>query len=54
MRMESWCGVAIKFPLQHKSSLFYFLLAADTGGLRKGFNVLEIENNDMLQLYFHG
>lgn len=51
MRMMSWCGVAIKFPLQHKSSLFYLSPVADMGGLRKIFNLLDVENlenHDML------
>lgn len=51
MCMVSWCGVAIKFPLQHKSSLFYLSPVADMGGLRKIFNVLDVENleiHDML------
>ena len=51
--MVIWCGVAIKFLLQRKSSLFHLLLVADMGGFRKIFNVLEIGSNDMLRLYFH-
>lgn len=51
MCMVSWCGVAIKFFLQHKSSLFYLSPVADVGGLRKIFNVLDVKNleiHDML------
>ena len=51
MRMVSWCGVAIKFPLQHKSSLFYLSPVADVGGLRKIFNVLDVENLEIHDMF---
>ena len=46
----------IKFPIvAHCLSLpfFYCLQTADMEDFRKVFNALEIENKEMLRLYFH-
>ena len=55
LRRLSWFGAAIKFFCSTRltSSMFYCLPTEDMEGLRKVFNALEIENNDILQPYFH-
>ena len=43
----------MKFHLQHEACFFYCLPTTDMEWLRKLFNALEIENNDMVHCYFH-
>ena len=46
----------VKFPIEARClslPFFYCLQTADMEGFRKVFNALEIENKEMLRLYFH-
>ena len=54
----SWVGwVGEKYQwssfLQHEACFFYCLPTTDMEWLRKSFNALEIENNDMVHCYFY-
>ena len=50
VREVSSLAAIIKLSSKCRASFFYYLLSADTEGLRKLCNVIEIENNDLVFL----